>query len=390
MRMNRTVFRAATRLAAAFAVAIALLPGATPASADTPPVGATLEGHWKLAGKQLPLPTGRWTLAAHRLAPYAGERVGAYGSIHSAVLVQSDGPRVTAMLEVNANALPVMDGWGIAQDCERTDLPIATVRYKAGWDGSCFFLTHTTATGGQPAAAAGAAAAAFVAERGLVLPPEWVTVGFRVANRSDVIDARYHFAPALWDLPDAAGRWSASPWVASRLEQDPARLAVARALTEWAVGFSGLVESGIKNRLDPKAVVPMPVTAADTRSVIEQRRAAIDELLQRGAIDAEQHRRQIEMLVERGLDPGSQVTDPATVALYKTLAYRPMVSFANIWIDYFWIGQPWAAGLLVLLQVTVNTTKFYFHELAWERIKGGGTRRDSARVLDFAYLGTNR
>ncbi|BBK43573.1 hypothetical protein STVA_35930 [Allostella vacuolata] len=378
------------RRCCAILLGIGLLAWSTARAADpVQPPGTAVEGHWQIAGKQVPLPAGRWVVAAHTMAPYAGgEQVGAYGAIHSAILLQTDGDRVAAQIEIHANALPVMDGWGIAADCERTDLPIATVRYKAGWDGSCFFLSHTS--GGRSSSPTSRAAAIFIAERGLHAPPEWLTVGFRVANRSDVIDARFHFAPALWSLPDHAGRWSASPWTPPRLEQDPVRLAVARSLTEWAVGFSGLVEAGIKNRLDPTARVAMPNAAADHRGVLEQRRAAIDDLLKSGAIDAETHRRQIALLVERGLDPGSQVADPATVALFKTLAYRPMVSFANIWIDYFWIGQPWAAGLLVLLQVTVNTTKFYFHELAWERVRGPGSRRDSARVIDFAYLGTNR
>lgn len=382
--MVRSLMARCGSLAILAAVLLATFPAAA-----TEPAGTELAGQWRIAGKQVPLPAGRWLLAAHQLGRYAGgERVGAYGAIHNAVLVQAESGRVTAKIEIHTNALPVTDGWGIAGDCERTDLPIATVRYKAGWDGSCFFLTHTT--GDRSRTPAARAAAAFIAERGLETPPEWLTVGFRVANRSDVIDIRLHFAPALWSLPDHDGRWPASPWIAERLERDPARLAVARSLTQWAVGFSGLVEAGIKNRLDPKAAIAMPTAAADGRGVLEQRRAAIDDLLQSGAIDAAQHRQQVALLVERGLDPGSQVADPATVALYKTLAYRPMVSFANIWIDYFWIGQPWAAGLLVLLQVTVNTTKFYFHELAWEQVRGPGSRRDSARVMDFAYLGTNR
>lgn len=390
--MPPALFRPLRRLAL---LAVALLPAvllaATPAAAAAPlpAAGAEIEGRWEVAGKQVPLPAGRWLVAAHVLTPYSGsERIGAYGSIHKAILLQTDGNRVTAKVEIHANALPVMDGWGIASDCERTDLPIATVRYKAGWDGSCFFLTHTS--GDRDSTPAVRTATAFMDARGLATPPEWLTVGFRVANRSDIVDVRFHFAPALWGLPDHAGRWSSSPWTSARLERDPPRLAVARSLTEWAVGFSGLVEAGIKNRLDPTARIAMPTTAADLRGVLEQRRAAIDDLLKSGAIDTEQHQKQIALLVERGLDPGSQVADPATVALYKTLAYRPMVSFANIWIDYFWIGQPWAAGLLVLLQVTVNTTKFYFHELAWEQVRGPGSRRDSARVMDFAYLGTNR
>ena len=53
---------------------------------------------------------------------------------------------------------------------------------------------------------------------------------------------------------------------------------------------------------------------------LEQRRAAIDDLLKSGAIDAEQHRRQVALLAERGLDPGSQVADGVTEDMKKTEA----------------------------------------------------------------------
>lgn len=379
------------RLARAALGFLAVLFG-TAAEAGTPPIGAVVEGAMKVAGKQVPLPAGPWVLAGHALIPYGGgERIGAYGSIHNIVLLQVEQGRIGTVLELHVNALPVTDGWGISQDCSRTDLPLATIRYKAGWDGSCFFLAHTTARS-KKEPEAWTAATRFAAGRGLAMAGEWLTAGFRVANRSDIVDARFHFAPESWGLPAGGkGTWADSPWSVSRLERDPQRLAVARTLTEWGVRFSGLVEAGIKNRVDPAAPLPLPTARAkDARDVIEQRVAAVDDLLRSGAIDARQHRIQIARLLERGLDPGSEVTDPSTVALYKTLSYRPMVSFANVWIDYYWIGQPWAAGLLVLLQVTVNTTKFYFHELAWEQIAGGGTRRDSARTMDFAYLGTNR
>lgn len=219
----------------------------------------------------------------------------------------------------------------------------------------------------------------------------WLTAGFRVGNRNDIVDARFHFVPAAFKIAlENPARWKDSAWAPDRLERDPARLAVATAVTEWAVLFSGHMEAGLKNRLSGDDVIAMPSRPGATLAggVVEQRLQALDDLLRAGAMTAEQHARHAARLRDRGLDPGSEVVDPATVALYKTLSYRPMVSLANVFIDYYWIGTPFAAGVLVLLQVTVNTTKFYFHELAWERIRGGGTRRDSARTIDFAYFGT--
>jgi uncharacterized membrane protein len=171
-----------------------------------------------------------------------------------------------------------------------------------------------------------------------------------------------------------------------------ARLDIARGVTEWAVIFSGHMEDGIKGRLRAGNAYADPAApgAALAGSVLERRLAALNDLHRSGLLTAREHEVQAAQLRERGLDPGSEVIDPATVALYKTLSYRPMVSLANVFIDLFWVGQPFAAGVLMLLQVTVNTTKFYFHELAWEQFVGGGTRRDSARVLDFSYIGRGK
>jgi uncharacterized membrane protein len=83
------------------------------------------------------------------------------------------------------------------------------------------------------------------------------------------------------------------------------------------------------------------------------------------------------------------VADPATVALYKTLSYRPIVPALNLGIDLYWIGRPFAAGVLEVLQIVVNSYKFYMHELAWNRFIGAANRPDAARQIDFASLGTN-
>lgn len=386
-------FASLSRIAAAAALATGVLFGATsPARAQgLPAIGTTAERLVVVGGKQVPLPEGRWVVAGAAFTGFDGAAVGAYGRIANLVLFRVQGTEVEAIAEINANVLPTMDGWGIAAACERTDLALSVVRYKAGWDGSCFFVTHTlTDAAPDPAQRAWTQALETARGAGLGLGTVWLTAGFRAANRSDVVDARFHFSPAAHGISEERPRrWRDSAWAASRLERDPARLAVARGVTEWAVLFSGHVEAGLRGRLQAGTAFPSPSTpgAPLAGSVLEQRLAALDDLRGAGLLTPAQYETQLARLRDRGLDPGSETVDPATVALYKTLSYRPLVSLANVFIDLFWIGQPFAAGVLVLLQVTVNTTKFYFHELAWEQFVGAGTRRDSARVMDFAYLG---
>ena len=365
---------------------------AAPCLAQAPAaVGTTVERLLLVSGKQVPLPEGQWLVAGAALTGFDGPAIGAYGRIANLVLFRLKGSEVEAVAEINTNMLPTNDGWGVAADCERSDLALSVVRYKAGWDGSCFFVSHTlTDAAAPPTHIAWAQAMQLARQRGLAMGRVWLTAGFRVANRNDVMDARFHFAPAARGIgEERPRRWRDSAWAAARLEHDSARLAVARGVTEWAVLFSGYMEAGIRRRLDAATVYPDPAMAgvALPGSVLEERLAALNSLRDAGLLTAAQYEVQAVRLRERGLDRGSETVDPATVALYKTLSYRLMVSLANLFIDLYWIGQPFAAGVLVLLQVTVNTTKFYFHELAWEQFVGGGTRRDSARVIDFVYLG---
>jgi hypothetical protein len=42
-----------------------------------------------------------------------------------------------------------------------------------------------------------------------------------------------------------------------------------------------------------------------------------------------------------------------------------------------------------VLQIVINSTKFYFHELAWARY-AGGQRADTARSVDFDYISMNQ
>jgi uncharacterized membrane protein len=375
--------------------------GASAATAQAPApllaAGTAVDGPLTLgSGRQVPLPGRGWIVAADTTAAFTGERLGAFGRLRNTVLFRMEGQAVTAVAEVHANLLPTTDGWGVARDCERRDLIVAVVRYKAGWDASCFFIGHTLVPAAEAAASgtpeAWQSAVAFAARSRFVLPSTFVTAGFRSASRSDVVDLRVHFAPAALGLaPESAPpRWRDSPWQAERIVTDQPRLAAAQQLGAWALPFSALVDSGLKGRLDAGASLPMPGTPAEPAGDVLATRAATIEALRRdGTITEAQYEEQMRRLAERGLSTGSEVPDPAVVALYKTLSYRPIVSFLNFWIDLYWIGTPFAAGVLEVLQIVVNSYKFYMHEIAWNQFVASSSRPDAARVIDFRYIGRN-
>jgi uncharacterized membrane protein len=346
--------------------------------------GRLLSGVVSLAGKQVPLPDGSWILAGN--ADTTVDAVdGAYGAIANLVLFRLQGHVVDAALELNVNELPVTDGWGLSADCDRTDLVLAVVRYRTGWDGSCFFVTHSLAvTPLLPPA--WEQALRFAADADLIMAPVWVTAGFRVANRRDLVDARFQFSPALRGVPvEIVSHWEDSAWYGQRLQADPRRLALATEVARWADHYGGWLEDGLKRRLDPTLKVPMPGSGAAT-SVLQQRLVRLSEQRASGLLEEEPYQRQVRWLHDNGIHPGSQVTDSRTVALGKALSYQPILVLGSL-AAWFAGGAPiLVEGVLGMLRVGLDTAVFYAHELGWERL-AGQPRRDSARIVDFRYFG---
>lgn len=358
--------------------------------------GQAFSGILGVGGKQVPLPDGVWYVAGyHRAAVESSTDFGPYGVIHDLVLFRAEGDTVGAYVHVHANALPVNDGWGVSQDCQRTDAYATAMRYQSGWDVSCVFLVHTQSAPTEASSRAWTNALAYVGYRQFSLPATWITTGFRVGNRRDILDVRVGFNPETEALPAAVpGPWEDSPWHATRVESDPARARYLHHLALWTPGYAGLVEEGIKNRLDGQQAYPMPFGEWDPAGAkagdVAGRLKVLDRLVADGLIDESDHATQRDLILSgKALEPIPQPDGP-TIAFWKTISYRPMVSTANVFIDYYWVGSPFATGVLVALQVVVNTTKFYFHEIAWERFFGGVTgKRDIPRVVDFSYAGVS-
>ena len=384
------------RFALACLVPLLLAFGAGSAWAHGFHPGQAFSGILPVAGKQVPLPDGVWYIAGYRRGALESSiDFGPYGVIHDLVLFRADGDTAGAFIHVHANALPVKDGWGISCDCQRQDGYATAMRYQSGWDVSCVFLVHTQSTLTEASSRAWMDALVYAREHRIAIPPTWITAGFRVANRRDILDVRVAFNPEAEGLPaDAPGPWEDSPWHATRLEADKTRSRFLQDLAVWTPGYAGLIEEGIKNRLDGQQPYPMPFGEWDPATALAADAAGrikvLDRLLADGLIGEREHETQRELILSgKALEPIPQPDGP-TIAFWKTISYRPLVSTANVFIDYYWVGSPFATGVLVGLQIVVNTTKFYFHEIAWERFFGAAIgKRDAPRVVDFSYAGVS-
>lgn len=364
--------------------------------ADSFQSGQTFSVILPIAGKQVPLPEGEWLVAG-----YSQELVkssidfGPYGIIHDLILLRVDGDTVNAFIQVHANALPVNDGWGISRDCQRRDGYATAVRYQSGWDVSCVFLVHTNSPATNDSSRAWKDALVYANEKRMAIPPTWITTGFRQANRRDILDIRIAYNPQARGISDdPANSWADSLWHATRVQTDNIRSQFLRDLAMWTVGYAAMIEEGIKNRLQETQPYHMPFSERETgnmqSAIVTERLKVLDRLRAEGLVGQSVYEAQREHILSgRSQEPIPQ-PDASTIALWKTISYRPLVSFANAFIDYYWVGSPFAAGVLVALQIVVNTTKFYFHEIAWERFFGDTVgKRDAPRVVDFSYAGVS-
>ena len=219
----------------------------------------------------------------------------------------------------------------------------------------------------------------------------WLTAGFRTADRSDVLDIRFHFAPETRGIaPETVSRWQDSRWMAGTLDHDPQRAAFAHAVSNWTVSYSALIDAGLKNRLPDDDAIAMPqvVNASPVADVIARRLAELELLRQAGSITPEEYTAQTAALKQHGLGSSSVAPDLSVVTAVKAISYRVIVSISHIFVDYYWTGNYVAAGALEVLQITINSTKFYFHELAWAKYMGI-PRTDAARTIDFRYIGVD-
>ena len=107
-----------------------------------------------VGGKQVPLPQGEWEIAGLGTQLFDRPEFGAYGAIENVILFRRLGRGVVAVTEINANSVPVDDGWGLAAElrCAQPSSCLLT-RYRTGWDLSCMLVQPTYAPTGRSGSA---------------------------------------------------------------------------------------------------------------------------------------------------------------------------------------------------------------------------------------------
>jgi uncharacterized membrane protein len=67
------------------------------------------------------------------------------------------------------------------------------------------------------------------------------------------------------------------------------------------------------------------------------------------------------------------LSDTAGRSLAKTISWRITGSLSTFLISYLILGSFVIASSIAVIQVTINTILYFFHERAWDKVSWGRT-----------------
>jgi uncharacterized membrane protein len=303
------------------------------------------------------------------------------------VLFLTRGDRVDAVLEVNTNTIPVNDGWGRSKSCAGGKQFLLITRYKTGWETSCAFVEATRFGGDSAGPPAWEQARAFASEAKLTMPELWLTAGFRVSDRQDLVDLRFHFNPMLTLGATAAKLTDLSDWSPNAVNADPLRLGAVEVVSTWTSGFDGWVERGLRNRITD-APGPMPEVAAYTTTSpeVDMKLRDLDRRYHDGRISWAAYLEQSQKAITE-VPVYQQQTSLLSNSVKKTISFRSLGTIVDYAIAYVVTANNAVSWGIAL---TINATDsfwFVLNDQYWDDYYAKLNAHDSERIVDFTYIG---
>jgi hypothetical protein len=328
--------------------------------------GATFTGSVGVAGKQVALPEGTWTLAGRGFAQVPELDADPYGAIETVILFRLAGSVIDAFVAASRNRVPVEEGWGTAGECLAEDVEMSVIlNYDAaGTHTFCGFVGEVRNVITPASPTAWKAAAAYGMARDLTPAAEWLMAGYRLSDRFDVLDVRYHFNPAL--RTDAEG--DLTPWL-NRM-REPVRI-------------------GFNNGLEGIAPMPMPWTeGAELPSpVIMAKLDRLTQLRQTGVLDEQQFRAQEALIQAQSPRIVATPISSELLTLYKTVAEQ-VTAAGPLFIGNFLILQNVTQATQLLgVQSLADFAHDYGVEYAWNIY--GPQRLREEPIIDLPVAGVS-
>ena len=295
----------------------------------------------------------------------------AYGAIKTLILFHRTGQVVDAFVAASHNVVPIEEGWGTANECLGEDVELTTiVNYDAaGAHTFCGFVAPVRNVVTPESPDAWRAAAVYGRAQGLVPAREWLMAGYRLSDRHEVLDVRYHFNPVL--------RPAAPP---GSDESDA-------ELDGWLERMRESVRLGFYNGLAGVAPMPMPwtVAAAGPSPVARDKLERLAALRLAGVLDEHQYQAQKALLESQSPRIVATPISNEALSLMKTVA-EAVTAAAPTYVGNFLVLQDaGSAARLLGIQTVVDLAHDFGLEWAWNTY--GPQRLREAPTIDLPVAG---
>jgi hypothetical protein len=249
---------------------------------------------------------------------------------------------------VYRNAIPVENGWGGTEDCSKDGLVAPTDYFMSESHIFCSFIKRVKTADGAAIGADSAwkAALLYAETQHIKVPSDWFMVGFRKADRRDMVDVRYHFA--LASLTGSA-------------------VVQTRELTQWRDLMRGPLRWGFDNALPAGFSAPMPDTdeAAGPSPEVALKLHLLDDLRDKEVVTDIDYRRQRAAIMATQVKLQEKKVSNEELTMWKTIADQVSAGAANLVIDYGVLQNPFSAAGLFSVQRVFDMFQYSSHEWAW-------------------------
>lgn len=260
------------RMIRIFAIAALATVSACAPSIQTPvqtmPVGTEFETKFRFANSDVPLPPGKWELAAAGGTLVNNAYISLPAQTTTVSLVQIENGMLRGIVTVSSahgasTSQPIRD-----RDCDRTDLLFVEVdRRYAAPDQSCLHITHLTRLWMVSGTEDAKQFNTYLVKRNVVLPALLLSSVVHHAEGGKFIRVNYEVAPKAFGGPDTPNFYGMTMigWNPQVIGERPAYRRFADTWIEWSKAMAIQVKAGFRGTLDGFTPLPIngqPVIAA--------------------------------------------------------------------------------------------------------------------------------
>jgi hypothetical protein len=248
---------------------------------DVAPIGTVVNGSFELGGRLIPLPEGKYVLAARTItAPPmlgAGDISKPRPQIAHVLLAQIEPPRLRAAVWARAALKPVSYRFHWAgEPCKKEDtLYRADLAGSHGEDENCLLVDHLLPNFGPRAQGIWKDAGAWLASQKVQLPVGlMITANVTRSQRSQLVAASYAFNPRMYGCNAPISRsWADSPWHKKAINEDPQRVRFVESVTGWGKAVQQHFDALIAARQAPIEKMPAIHSCAAAQAALSLRQA---------------------------------------------------------------------------------------------------------------------